>query len=37
MLKMTNDARTDATFGGAWCNRMITKQYDSHSATLADN
>ena len=25
--KMTNSTSTDATFGGAWCNRMmITKQ-----------
>ena len=24
--RMTNSTSTDATFGSAWCNRMITKQ-----------
>ena len=32
---MTNDTSTDATFGGAWCNR-ITKQQGCHSTTPAD-
>ena len=33
--KMTNSTSTDVTFGGGWCNRMITKQQDYHSTTPA--
>ena len=33
---MTNSTSTDITFGGAWCNRVIPKQDDSHSTTPAD-
>ena len=33
---MTNSTITDVTFGGAWCNRVVTKQEDSHSTALAD-
>ena len=32
---MTNSTSIDATFGDAWCNRMIN-QYGCHSPTLAD-
>ena len=34
--KMTNSTSTDVTFGGAWCNIMITKQQGYHSTTPAD-
>ena len=30
---MTNNTSTDDIFGGAWCNRMITKQQGCHSTT----
>ena len=33
---MTNSTSTDVIFGGARCNRMITKQYAYHSTTPAD-
>ena len=33
---MPNSTSTDVTFGGAWCNRMITKQQGCHSITPAD-
>ena len=33
---MTNRANPDANFGGAWCNRMTTKQQGCHSITPAD-
>ena len=33
---MTNSTSADATFRGAWCNRMITKQQGCHSTTPAD-
>ena len=33
---MTNSTSTDVTFGGAWCNRVVAKQEDSHSAAPAD-
>ena len=31
---MTNS--TDVTFGGAWCNRVVAKQKDTHSTAPAD-
>ena len=34
--KMTNITSTDVTFGGAWCNRVVTKQEDSHSTVPAE-
>ena len=33
---MTNSTSTDVTFGGAWCNRVVAKQEDSHSTAPAD-
>ena len=33
---MTNSASTDVPFGGAWCNRVVAKQEDSHSTAPAD-
>ena len=33
---MTNSTSTDVTFGGAWCNRVIAKQGDSHSTAPND-
>ena len=32
--KMTKSTSTDVTFGGAWSNRVIPKQVDSHSMLL---
>ena len=34
--KMTNSTGTDVTIGGAWCNRAVAKQKDSHSTAAAD-
>ena len=28
---MTYSTNTDVTFGGAWCNRVVAKQEDSHA------
>ena len=33
---MTNSTSTDVTFGGAWCNRVVAKQEDSHSTAPAN-
>ena len=33
---MTNSTSTDATFAGAWCNRMVTKQQGCHFTNPAD-
>ena len=33
---MANSTSTDVTFGGAWCNRVVAKQEDSHSTAPAD-
>ena len=33
---MTNSTSTDVTYGGAWCNRAVAKQKDSHSTVPAD-
>ena len=33
---MTNSTSTDVTIGGAWCNRVVAKQEDSHSTATAD-
>ena len=35
--KMTNGTSTNATFGGAWCNRKLTKQQGCHSTTMQIN
>ena len=32
---MTNSTSTHVTFGGAWCNRVIANQEDSHSTAPA--
>ena len=34
--EMTNSTSTGATFGGAWCNRIITEQYGCHSTIPID-
>ena len=34
---MTNSTSTDVTFGGGWCNRVVTKQEDYQSTTPANN
>ena len=33
---MTQSTGTDVTFGGVWCNRVVAKQEDFHSAAPAD-
>ena len=33
---MTNSTSTDVTFIGAWSNRVVTKQENSHSTAPAD-
>ena len=33
---MTNSTSTDVTLEGAWCNRVVAKQEDSHSTAPAD-
>ena len=33
---MTNSTSSDVPFGGAWCNKVIAKQEDSHSTAPAD-
>ena len=33
---MTNSTSTDATSGGAWCNRITTKQLGYYSTTPAE-
>ena len=33
---MTNSTSTDISFGGAWCNRAVAKQEDSHSTAPTD-
>ena len=33
---MTNITSTDVAFGGAWYNRVVAKQEDSHSTAPAD-
>ena len=33
--KMTNSTSTDISYGGAWCNRVVAKQEDSHSTAPA--
>ena len=33
---MTNSTSTNVIFGGAWSNRVVAKQNDSHSTTPAD-
>ena len=35
-LKIIKSTSTDDTFRGAWCNRVVAKQEDSHSTATAD-
>ena len=33
---MANITSTDVTFEGAWCNKVVAKQEDSHSTAPTD-